>query len=127
MEGKTSKLSDDLYIGGSTPEEALSVWRKVLSALQKNGLKLSAKKTVCFPRKVVILGWLWVNGTIQASPHRISVLAAADLPKTILQLRSYIGSYKFLSKVMKSYSDILSPLEEIVASRQSSDKIIWSA
>jgi hypothetical protein len=126
MEGSVTKIADDLYIGGSSSSEVLSTWTKVLSALKRNGLRLSAAKTVCCPKSVTILGWLWNCGKLQASPHRLSALEAADLPSTVKQLRSYIGSYKFLSRVISSYSDVLNPLDEIVAGRTSSEKISWS-
>ena len=125
-EGSVAKLADDLYVGGSSPEIVLSVWRKVLDALSKNGLRLSAPKTLCCPKSATILGWLWNCGTLQASPHRLSALEAADLPSTVGQLRSYIGSFKFLSRVISAYSDVLSPLDEIAAGRPSSEKIAWN-
>ena len=125
-EGSVTKIADDLYVGGPTPDDVINAWRKVLSALSRNGLKLCAAKTVCCPQSVTILGWLWCNGTLQASPHRLSALEAADLPKTVGQLRSYIGSYKFLSRVISNYSDLLSPLDEIVAGRKSSEKVVWN-
>ena len=115
MEGSVTKIADDLYVGGDSPKLVISTWAKVLAALNQNGLKLSATKTVCFPQNATILGWKWSNGKLQASPHRLSALEAADLPKTVGQLRSYIGSFKFLSRVISSYSDVLCPLDEIAA------------
>ena len=124
--GGVAKIADDLYIGGSTPQEAYNEWEKVLNALQDNGLRLSAAKTVVCPKSVTILGWIWQQGTLRASPHKISTLAAVEPPTTVRKLRSYIGGVKFLSRVMKNYSDVLHPLEEIVAGREPSDKIIWN-
>ena len=125
-EGSVTKIADDLYVGGSSVSEVLETWEKVLQLMRKNGLRLSASKTVCCPKVVTILGWVWNCGTLQASPHRLSALEAADLPTTVGQLRSYIGSFKFLSRVISSYSDVLSPLDEIAAGRKSTEKITWT-
>lgn len=125
-EGGVTKIADDLYAGADTPEELVKIWEKVLTAMEQNGLRLSPTKTVCCPSSVTILGWIWSNGTLQASPHRISALAATDPPSTVRGLRSFIGSYKSISKVVKLYSDILSPLEEVVGGKNSSDKINWT-
>ena len=125
-EGGVTKLADDLYIGGATPEIVLNIWRTVLEALLANGLRLSASKTVICPKSVSILGWTWTQGTIQASTHKVNALAAVDPPPTVSKLRSYIGGVKFLSRVMKNYSAILHPLEQIVAGRESSEKIMWT-
>ena len=80
------------------------------------------------PQSIVILGWEWSQGTIRASPHRISALAAVDPQSitTVGQLRSFVGSYKYLSRVLKSYSDMLSPLEEEIAGRSKAEKISWT-
>ena len=126
--GGVAKVADDLYCGGATPEEALQEWEKILKALDRNGLRLSASKTVICPQSIVILGWIWSKGTIRASPHRISVLTAIDPLSltTVGQLRSFIGSFKFLSRVLKSYSEVLGPLEEEIGGRSKAEKIQWN-
>ena len=126
--GGVTKVMDDLYCGGATPEEALSQWEQVLKAFSKNGLRLSATKTIICPKSTTILGWIWDRGTIKASPHRISALVAIDPLKltTVGQLRSFIGAYKFLSRVLRSYSDFISPLEEVIAGKNKAEKITWS-
>ena len=83
LEGNVIKIADDLYVGGNTPEEVLKTWKEVLIALQHNGLKLSATKTECCPTSVTILGWVWSQGTLKASPHKSSALAAVELPVTV--------------------------------------------
>ena len=125
-EGGVTKLADDLYIGGSTPEEAFTQWKRVLVSLLKNGLRLSASKTVICPKSVSILGWTWEQGTIRASSHKISALSSVEPPSTVAKMKSYIGSMKFLSRVMKEYSNVLYPLEEAIAGRKPAEKIDWT-
>ena len=124
--GCVAKIADDLYCGGDTPEDALVAWEGILKSLADNGLGLSATKTVIFPKSTVVLGWIWCDGTLQASPHRLSALAAVDPPKTVKALRSFIGAYKVLSKVIQGYSDLIHPFDRIVAGRQSTEKIEWN-
>ena len=70
-EGVVAKIEGDLYRGAHSPEELLYKWKRLLQALSKCNLKLSASKTVINPKCTVILGWIWYSGTLQASPHRI--------------------------------------------------------
>ena len=86
----------------------------------------SKMTTECFPSSVTILGWQWSQGTLKATPHRVSALAMMDVPVTVGQLRSYLGGFKYLSRVMKSYIDVLCPLEEMIGGRKSSEKLIWN-
>ena len=125
-EGCVSKIADDLYIGGNTPSEVLSHWRRVLTLLKKNNLRLSATKTIICPRKAVVLGWIWSNGTLQASPHKLAALSSVDPPPTVQGLRSFIGSYKVLSRVLPKYACLLEPLELATAGKESRDRILWS-
>ena len=75
-EGTVAKIADDLYCGGNSPSELLSNWKKVLQALHKCDLRLSASKTIINPQSTTILGWVWNSGTLSASPHRIAALAS---------------------------------------------------
>ena len=74
----------------------------------------------------MILGWIWESGTIRASPHRLSSLATCAPPKTVKGMRSFIGAYKVLARVLPGCSAYLSPLDETTAGKQSQDHISWS-
>ena len=125
-EGVVAKLADDLYCGGNTVDELLHNWRLVLQALYKCHLRLSAAKTTICPKNTTILGWIWSNGTIRASPHRLATLHTCVAPGTVRGLRSFIGAYKVLARVIPDCSKLLGPLDEAVAGLQSQDKISWS-
>ena len=124
--GIVTKLADDLYCGGNSPDELVTNWKRALQALQQSHLCLSPSKTTIAPKKTVILGWIWESGTIRASPHRISSLAACAPPKTVKEMRSFIGAYKVLARVLPGCSSYLSPLDETTAGKQSHDRISWS-
>ena len=66
------------------------------------------------------------SGTLHASPHRICALSAIEPPNSVSALRSFIGSYKFLSRVLKGYAELLNPLECLIAGKNSRDPITWS-
>ncbi|CAC5365611.1 unnamed protein product [Mytilus coruscus] len=80
QEGVVAKITDDLYCGGNTQLELLQNWTRVLQALQKSSLNLSATKTIIAPKSTTILGWIWQLGTIRANPHRISTLSVCLPP-----------------------------------------------
>ena len=49
QEGCVTKLADDLYCGGDSPETLLSNWRRVLESLDRCNLRLSPTKTIICP------------------------------------------------------------------------------
>ena len=124
--GSVIKLADDLYIGADTPDSLLKVWEEVLYTLHENNLRLSPSKTVCCPVSTEVLGWIWKQGTLQASSHRLNTLSVCEPPKTVKSLRSFIGAYKFLSKVLPKHSDMMSPLDKACSGHDSKDVVVWS-
>ena len=126
QEGIVVKLADDLYCGGDTPDELLLNWSRVLAALQRNNLKLKPSKTVICPKSTTILGWIWSQGTLSASPHRLATLSTCPVPETVKGLRSFIGAYKVLGRVLESCSQIIAPLDDSIAGMTSNEKIVWS-
>ena len=125
-EGIVAKIADDLYCGGNSPEELLQNWSKVLRALHKCDLHLSASKTIINPQSTTILGWNWNCGTLSASPHRIAALASCPAPDTVARMRSFIGAFKVLSRVIPGCSTLLAKLDDTVAGRESNEPIQWT-
>ena len=126
QEGIIVKIADDLYCGGDTGLDLALNWERLLHELDKANLRLSAPKTLIGPLTAIVLGWIWSLGTIRASSHRITALSTCDSPPTVKGLRSFLGAVKVLARVIPKCSEYLSPLEEIVAGRQSGEKIVWS-
>ncbi|CAC5394087.1 unnamed protein product [Mytilus coruscus] len=124
QEGIVAKIADDLNCGGNSPEELLTNWERVLQALQKCSLNLSATKTIIAPKQATILGWIWELGSIRACPHCIATLSSCQPPKTVCALRSFVGAYKVLSRVIKNSSGLLSLLKNAVAGCESKDTIL---
>ena len=125
-EGKVNKLADDLFIGGDTTEELMETLNIVLQRLQENNIKLNPTKTVIAPKSMEILGWIWSSGQLRASPHKMSALAACPPPPTVGGLRSFNGSYRYLSRLIKGYANIINPLEEAVRGRDTKELIEWT-
>uniref|UniRef100_A0A8C4NGU4 Uncharacterized protein n=1 Tax=Eptatretus burgeri TaxID=7764 RepID=A0A8C4NGU4_EPTBU len=124
--GAVAKLADDLCCGGDTLDELLQNWRMVLQALRKCRLRLCATKTAVCPKSTTILGWIWSNGTIQVSPHRVATLYTCSAPEKVRGMRSFIGAYKVLARVIPNCSALLSPLDDVVAGCQSLDRVVWT-
>ena len=126
-EGNVAKLADDLYIGGETPDELLKNFEQVLHKLLEANIKLSASKTVIAPKSITILGWVWSSGQLRASPHRLSALSTCSPPDTVSAMKSFIGTYRFLSRVLPRYANTLRPLEAAILRKKGNEKIEWSS
>ena len=126
QEGSVAKIADDLFCGGDTLDELLRNWGRVLEELKKSDIRLSPTKTVICPKSIIIFGWVWSQGSILASPHIIAALASCPPSETVRGLRSFIGAYKMLSRVLPQCSHLIASLEEKISGLKSTDKIVWS-
>ena len=119
-------IADDMYVGGNTIDELFMNWETVLRCCQLNNLTLSPTKTIVCPHTTTILGWTWCAGTITISAHKISPLATIEAPKTCTSMRSFIGSYKAVSRCIQRYSSFMAPLENSIKGLQGSQLITWT-
>ena len=126
MSGWVIVLADNLYVMGHTMEETVKRWQLVLDLLAENNIKLSPKKTACFPDQLDLLGWTKQGKYLVPDSHRQNVIAKAPLPKTIKNLRSFLGAYRTFFRSKTNMSSILRELEELQAGKMSSEKIVWT-
>ena len=124
-DGSVAKNADDLYVGGDSPQALLNNWKTLLTRLDEANIKLSARKTVIAPKQTTVLGWIWNCGTLKADPDKLSALSTCDQPSTTKGLRSYIGAYKVLSRVIPNCASFLQPLDRATHGKKSADKIEW--
>ena len=126
-QGKVVKLADDFFIIANDYDELYSNFEEVLGILAENNVKLSAKKTIIAPKSVMVLGWIWNSGFLKASPHILSALSECDPPSTFKALKSFIGAYRHISRVIEKYASLLKPLEAISSGKSAGNlKIVWS-
>ena len=118
-------LTACIYCGGESVEEALEIWGAVLQRLHDANLKLSAKKMVIAPAGTTILGWIWQNGSLRADPHKLAALSLCSHPTNIKGLRSFIGAYKVLSRILRHCASFLQPLDRATHGKKSADKVDW--
>ena len=118
--------ADNLYVMGHSLEQTVKNWQQVLDILKMNNLKLSPKKTFCFPEKLDLLGWTKEGKYLVPDEHRQNCLEKAKKPSTVKELRSFLGSYRTFYRCKKDISFLLSKLESMVADKPSSQKLVWT-
>ena len=126
-EGWCRVHADNIYVLGHSYSETVDRWEQVLGLLEKNNLKLSPKKTACFPDRLDLLGWIKEGEFLVPDPHRQNTLLTASRPKTIKELRSFLGTYHTFYKCQEKQNTLLAPLTKMVSNNPpSSQKIEWT-
>ena len=119
--------ADNIYVLGRTLSDTVDRWQRVLDSLQENNLKLSPKKTSCFPDRLDLLGWSKEGAFLIPDPHRKNTLITAKKPTTIKELRSFLGTYHTFYKCHNKQNIILAPLTKLLADKPAAgQKIVWT-
>ena len=125
-QGKARKIADDVQAGGETIDEAIDNFERVLKEFQKNNIKMDPKKTRIFSRKLPIFGWIKEGQKLKPDQHSLLAIEKAKKPKTITELRSFLGQYKVFYKNMPRMAASLDKLQQLTGEKDGKQEIVWS-
>ena len=120
------RMADGLYIGGSTLEELSDNLCTVFNRAKLAGLTFKPSKIIVCPKETILFGWKKLGDQWSPTNHVVSPLSQAPLPKTIKQLRGFIGAYRQLSSTIKNYSTTLGNLEKHAGGKTSREHVQWT-
>ena len=126
-EGKLCRQADALIVGGLTSfADLYENLAEVFNRLRSCNLTIKPSKLTIAPKKVELFGWDYSNQGWHPTPHTINPLSVAPEPKTVKQLRSWLGAAKQLSSCLSNYAVHFAPLEKVVSNRGSQEFITWT-
>ena len=105
---------DDILVSGRTWEKARANLLAVLSRLQTAGLRLRIEKCSFMQEYCVYLGHRLDAEGIHPTNEKLSTLQIAPEPKSVSELRSYLGMVKYYHKFLKNLSAVLAALHELL-------------
>ena len=91
---------DDIIIHARTPEEHLERLEAVFERLKKAGLKLKPSKCTFFKDRIAYLGHIVSKQGIEADPKKIEAIRNWPQPKTVTEVRSFLGFTNYYRKFM---------------------------
>ena len=105
---------DDVIVFSKNAETHLQHVDEVLRLLRRTGVTLKLRKCSFFQPKVDYLGHVITRGKLSVAVENSKVFAKALLPRTIAQLRSFLGAANVYRRFVQKYSDIARPLNSIL-------------
>ena len=107
---------DDVIVGstGTTEDELLQVHaanlRVDLQRLAEHELAVDPKKAKLFMREVEFCGHLLYKGRRKPSPGKLVAVQKWELPRTVSQLRGFLGLANYYSSYVPQFARIAAPL-----------------
>ena len=87
----------------------------VLERLRAAKLKLKAKKCILFAKKVKYLGHVITSEGVTTDPDKVKDVVNWHPPRTVRQVRAFLGMINYYSRFIRNLQGIASPLHAISA------------
>ena len=104
---------DDLIVFSDTLEEHEQRLLRLLHCLEEYGLKLSPEKCTFFQKSVKYLGHIVSEKGVETDPDKILALKSWPIPRTLKELKSFLGFAGYYQRFIKGYSAIAKPLNDL--------------
>ena len=104
---------DDIAIFSDTWEHHISTINKVLTRLQENGFTVKPDKCQWAVAETNFLGF-WMTPTgLKPWKQKVEAILRLDKPKTLKQLRAFVGLVNFYKLFFKGRAHIMGPLTDL--------------
>ena len=113
---------DDVIVKSDEFDSHITHLRSVFERIRKANLKLSPKKCVLFQQKVQFLGHIITKDGISTDPKKVEAVQNWPIPRTIKEVRSFLGLCSYYRKFIKSFATVAKPLHQL---SEKSQKFHW--
>ena len=105
---------DDIGIFSQTFEEHLGHLREVFERLRKYNLRLKPSKCNFFQREFKYLGHIISAEGIGCDPDKVKAILEMPAPKSVKQVRSFVGKCNYYREMLENYAIKCKPLYELL-------------
>eukprot|EP00923_Selenidium_pygospionis_P025796 GHVN01045630.1.p1 GENE.GHVN01045630.1~~GHVN01045630.1.p1 ORF type:complete len:184 (-),score=8.79 GHVN01045630.1:701-1252(-) len=103
---------DRIIISTLTTERNWEVLRRVLAKLIATGFYINLRKCAFARKEIIYLGSVIRHNEIKADPAKVQGIVEACHPKTIGQLRAFLGAAGYLRDFIPRYAELTAPLTD---------------
>ena len=109
---------DDILVFSSDFESHLIRLAQVFSRIRKANLKFNPNKCLFVLQEVTFLGFKITPEGQLSSEDKVKAIRNFPVPRTVKQVRGFIGLASFYRKFVKDFSKIASPLTQLTKKDQ---------
>ena len=119
---------DDILIASKDLDEHLKHIRIVFERFKKYGLTMNVSKCDFGKPEVSFLGHLVNASGIKPLPHKVDAIVNYPRPRTIKDLRRFLGCLNFYRRFIPKAAELHAPLNTLLSGRKKNDnrQIVWT-
>lgn len=105
---------DDVIVFGKSLEEHLKNLSIILKTLNEAGLKIQMDKSEFLHSEVEFLGYLISSDGVKPNEKKIETIKVFPEPKSIKEIRSFLGMMGYYRRFVKDFAKIAKPLTNLL-------------
>ena len=113
---------DDVIVFGTTIDQTMDRMVEVLERLRTANLKLKPKKCLLFQTEVKYLGHVISSEGVKTDPDKVQAVLDWHPPRTVKQVRSFLGMVNYYSRFIPYLAQIADPLHLVT---KKGGKFFW--
>lgn len=114
---------DDLLVVSGDFDKHIERVETVAKSLRKANLTINVEKSHFGMKSIKYLGHVVGNGTIKPDPDRVQGVSDCQVPKTIKQVRRFLGMAGWYQRYINNFSSVAAPLTDLL---KKSDRFVWT-
>lgn len=114
---------DDLLVVSKTFEAHIARLKTIAKCLREANLTINVQKSKFCVKEIRYLGHIVGGGCIKPDPGKVDAITNFPAPRTVRQVRSFLGMCGWYQRYIASYAAIASPITDLLAKRP---KFIWT-
>lgn len=101
---------DDILIFSKDEKSHMENIRTIFSTLHEANLKVQLDKCDFFKEELEFLGFVISSRGVKTNPSKVEAIGNFPIPKTLRELRSFLGMSGFYRRFIKDYAKLAKPL-----------------
>ena len=114
---------DDIIVFGPSIDVCMDRIDIVLTRMRNANLKLKGNKCLLFAPEVKYLGHIISAKGVSTDPAKVAAVSQWHAPKTIRQVRSFLGMINYYSRFIKNLAELAGPLNVLL---HKNTKFVWN-
>lgn len=110
---------DDLLLVSEDFDSHIELLEEVALHVRKAGLTINISKSRFCLKQVKYLGYIVGEGTLQTDPSKVSAIVEFPIPKTVKQLRRFLGLAGWYRRFISNFADVTGPLTDLLKKSKS--------
>ena len=107
-------IHDDIVVHGKNKEEHDGNLRQALQRCSNYGVKLNTEKFELAKEEINFMGHIISKDGIKTDPEKVKAISEYPTPKSLEELRRFLGMVNYVARYMPSLSHVLHPLHNLM-------------